>query len=885
MRIIDGLNYYDKLESMVLECIEKAQEFPYEDFIFIAENKEMLEQLFLKHTHYLVNIQIMTWSSFLHFLQVEHHLTKHKSLSNIDFTYYLYNILKEHSFECIHTDQYYPLINKLIPLMKEYNLSLTKYNTVNSKLKDLMSIYTLLEEQLDDYTHLTFDDIFKQADISCDAHIYIEGDHLYQPLRQRIIQKLNDVTVLYTYANDNRIFNIPYHQLCINSEHFSNDTFLTQNLFHQSVEKYQRDKELYTFLAPTPVHEVKRVVYTMKQMIVDKGLRYQDFAIVYPDHTYIDILLRTLSDIPHNLPIIQSGLYDYSYKKILELIPTLHQAPLSQIAQQLKIETLEPEYKTYLDALSSFDSVMNESDFENFFKETCLIKHQEINNIQDQVIVCSIDELKLVSPRHIFILGMNETILPHFIKDASLLLNEDIKALRQQGITTPFNTLEQLALHHNDILKALQQPYLSMTFSYSTSTLSGETLLKSSLYKQLSTMYTLKELPTNTYLPIDDYYLNGGFTNEKEIINHHIKDYIESKNQPSSIHPDIIKQLYSSTMSVSQIETYNKCPFLYFVQYGLGIYPMKDKKLMPNELGSLVHYVLAENIDRSKNIKELVEGYISKDENLYTKILSSNVNQYFIEQLIKDLDITLDVLNQFLNISEFHIHSQEEKVQDIIQGIDFKGFVDRIDIYSHYVSIIDYKSSAKDINLNLAMQGFNIQMLLYLKMVTQKYNKDPGAVLYFNTKKRILSIDQHINKDIAYEDIFSLYKYGGYVIDDDCEVIHALDPTFDKKSNIIKISYVQSRDEYKGQILTTPKLKKLFEIIENHIYELYVHMTSGKIKIAPKGSDDPSTHTLVNPCHYCPYSNVCHFDIFYNEYEFVDFYDVEEKLGGEEDAI
>ena len=38
---------------------------------------------------------------------------------------------------------------------------------------------------------------------------------------------------------------------------------------------------------------------------------------------------------------------------------------------------------------------------------------------------------------------------------------------------------------------------------------------------------------------------------------------------------------------------------------------------------------------------------------------------------------------------------KEKKVQDQIHDIAFKGFVDRIDTYDHYVSIIDYKSSAK----------------------------------------------------------------------------------------------------------------------------------------------------------------------------------------------
>ena len=58
-------------------------------------------------------------------------------------------------------------------------------------------------------------------------------------------------------------------------------------------------------------------------------------------------------------------------------------------------------------------------------------------------------------------------------------------------------------------------------------------------------------------------------------------------------------------------------------------------------------------------------------------------------------------------------------------------------------------------------------------------------------------------------------------------------------------------------------------------------MVNGHIEIAPKGSDDNTTHTKVNPCRYCDYRSVCHFDIFYNEYTNVEFYDLEEKLGGE----
>lgn len=896
MRIIEGLNYYQKLEAMIEECIERAQKSPFEDFIFIVEDKAMVEQLFLQRTSYLVNIEIMTWPSFLHTLQVHYHYTKHHVISHTELTYYLYHILQNHSFQCFHTDNPYPLIEKLLPLMKEMNLSSTVFSLDefqnNPKLNDFMKIYQLLDEQCNKYTHFTQEDILKDCHFEGKSkHIYIEGDHLYQTTRQKIIQRLSkyhDITVLYTHGKDSRLCNIPHHLLCQDAQNFENETYLSSSLFKQSPKKCPDDKELYTFVAPTPHHEVKRVVYTILQMIADHNFHYQDFAIVYPDSTYIDILLKTFNEknIPHNLVQTTSGLYDYSYQSLLEKISMLQPAPIHQLSTQLNNDKLDNDYRQYLESLTSFDITMDCHQFKAFFEATCQINHSKKMTNQDQIKVCTIEQLKLAQPRHIFILGLNETILPQFFKDTNMLLNEDIITLRQKNISTPLTTLEQLGLHHNDILKALSQPYLSMTFSYTTSTLSGETRLKSSLYKQLSDMYHLKPLPLNQYLPLDDYYLSGGLVDEKNTINQHIHDYIQSKNQPHSIDSSIIQQLYSPTLSVSQIETYNKCPFLYFLQYGLGIYALKENKLMPNELGSLVHYVLSENLTHNNDIESLVTQYIQQDDTLINKINSSKVNQYFIEQLIKDLDLTLTVLKEFLDISSFEVHSQEEKVQDTIQGMNFKGFVDRIDTYENFVSIIDYKSSAKDIDLNLAMQGFNIQMLLYLKMVTNKYQKEAGSVLYFNTKRRILSSSQCIKEKIDKDDYTSLYRYGGYIIDDEQhQMIKALDPTMDRKSNIINVTYVKTKDAYKGHLLTNNQLDLLLQEIENHIYELYQQMMQGHIAISPKGSDQSATHALVNPCRYCNYRSVCHFDVFYNDYQLIEFYNIEEKLGGEDDAI
>lgn len=896
MQIISGLNYQYKWEETIKNCYQEASRHLFDRYIIITDHPSVVEQRFFQYTHYLVNIEIMTWNQFLKSLQLELHLTKHHVIENTELTYHLRHLLQKETYDCFHSSQPYPLIKELIPLLKAFDINEIDYQDHdfdNMKLKDMIHLYKSLQNRLDLYTHLNFESLFDDCDFSSlqSLHLYIDGDRLYETKKQNIINKLSknhDVTILYTYHNDSRLFNIPYHSLCQQATTLDESSYFTENLFSQKIVPCSKDLPYYTFNAPTPRQEVQRVVYGLYQMVVDQGLRFLDFAIVYPDNSYVNHLIDTFEElhIPHSLPSTHLSQYDYSYQKMIKDLKSTMQSTFSDIAIQLLDEELDSNYQNYLQSLLNYHDTITPKEFIDFFKATYPTQSQDISLSKDCVEVFNIEQVSLSQPKHIFFLGMNETIFPRVIKDTTLLLDEDIETLRQHHISTPLTTTEQLGVHYNDILKAFLQPSYSMTFSYALNTLSGDTLLPSSLYKQLNKMFVLKDFMVPTFLPLEDYYLIGGLDENKDILNQHIHHYLSSKNQPDLLSTDIVSKLYSPRLSVSQIETYNKCPFQYYIQYGLGIYPLQEKKLMPNELGSLIHYVLSICMNEKQDISKLVDDYINENETLLQKIKSLKINHYFIEQLKKDLHITLALLKRQLKISAFDIQDCEKRIEDDISHMHFKGFVDRIDEYDHYVSIIDYKSSAKDIDLNLAMQGFNIQMLLYLKMVTQMYQKDPGAILYFNTKKRILSTDQAINDKVDEQDFYKQYRFGGYVIDDGThQVIQGIDPTFEKRSDIIPVKYVKSKNKYDGHILTPKQLDNLLEIIEKHIYELYQNMLNGHIAIDPKGSDQSATHTLVNPCHYCPYHSVCSFDVFYNDYHLVEFLNVEEMLGGEDDAV
>lgn len=890
MMILSQLHYEYGMQELINRCIKHANTHPFNNHIFITDDPYMVEQRFFKQIPYLINIEVMTFHQWLRKLQNEYHLTQHRVVSQVELTYALRSILQTETFHCFSSEQIYPLIQQFIPLMKNYNLSMCEYHEEeieSLKLKDYIHLYHSLISFFDDDTHFNLESLFDSCEFQ-DHHefVYIDARHLYMPKQIDLLNQLSQhyhITLYYPYHKDDRLMNLPYHHICQNAEEITYTSFITENLFSLKTKHSDQEMHYEYFFESSLQAEVKHVVASIYQKIVDEDLHYQDFIIVYPHSSYVQILIDTLAtlQIPHSLANVKSCQYDYDYQHILDQIDCLQYHTFQEFANYFLSEEMEESYSQYFQMISSMEGTITHEEFKEFFIQTYQYHHSSISKKADQIQICSIHDMICDHPKHLYILGMNETVLPQIIKDTSLLLDEDIELLRSKGFQTPLTTRELLGVHYNDILCCLTQTMLSTTFSYSLQTLSGETLLVSSLLKQLQTMFNMKKSLPPQYQFIDDFYLYGGTKKEKTILNHHIDHYKSSKNQVSIIDEQTISQLYSPTLSVSQIETYNKCPFLYFIQYGLGIYPSYEEELLPHELGSLVHYILSKCIDQNKDISSLVDTYIKQDASLSKKVNASTIHQYFIQQLKEDLKITITVLKRQLSISQFQIRDKEKKIQMNIHDMNFKGFVDRIDEFENYIAIIDYKSSQKDIDITLAKQGFNIQMLWYLKMVTELEHKDPGAVLYFNTKKRILASQESLYEPVNEDEFYKQYRFGGYVIDDDThQTILGLDPLFERKSDIIRVNYVKTRNEYTGHILKKDELYQLFDDIEEHIYQLYLEMIHGHIEIAPKGSDQKNIHTLVNPCHYCPYHSVCSFDVFYNDYVLVKTND-----GGEEDAI
>ena len=72
-------------------------------------------------------------------------------------------------------------------------------------------------------------------------------------------------------------------------------------------------------------------------------------------------------------------------------------------------------------------------------------------------------------------------------------------------------------------------------------------------------------------------------------------------------------------------------------------------------------------------------------------------------------------------LSPIEIPVETDKIKEVLK---LRGKIDRVDVFENndklYISIIDYKSSPNDIDLEDAQEGIQVQLIMYLKALLDK---------------------------------------------------------------------------------------------------------------------------------------------------------------------
>ena len=554
----------------------------------------------------------------------------------------------------------------------------------------------------------------------------------------------------------------------------------------------------------------------------------------------------------------------------------------------------------------------------------------KIPGTADQVILGDVDRSRSHKVDVVFIIGLNDGVFPRVNKDEGFLNDEDREFLKQDGIELAKGTIEQLYEDKFNIYKAFTTAEKQLYLSYSSSDKDGKSLRPSILINQIKKLYpklqeksdiiqknyeiinktityqelieNIAKLKKNEDIPKIWYEIYKYYKSQEKwntILEQDLEG-INYTNIPQEIEKQNIDKLYGNNLktSISKLETYRRCPFSYYLQYGLKLKEKEELKIQTFNTGSLMHetidqffeYVRSEGLELAditeEQILEIVSNIIDENLNLSKNFIFTATAKYkvLVKRLKKIVSKALKYIIQTIIYSDFSIEGTEvefaEKgkykpiILELEEGkkIEITGKIDRIDTSKKedgkYLRIIDYKSSAKNIDLNEVYAGLQIQLLTYTDAICKQEDIIPAGIFYFSLLEQMVKADKRIDEDEIEEIIRKNFKMKGLIVAD-VKIIKMNDNSLQSGSSKIVPAAITASGGVNEKWTNGVKQEE-FKILQDYIYktirDISKEILKGRIDLKPyykKGK---------TPCEYCNYKAICGFNprLKDNNYNYID---------------
>ena len=549
----------------------------------------------------------------------------------------------------------------------------------------------------------------------------------------------------------------------------------------------------------------------------------------------------------------------------------------------------------------------------------------------DQVNIGDITRIKSRGAKAIYIVGTNDGVLPSASIEEGILSDRDRNILKDLGMELAADTKTQAFEEQFMVYTALTIAREYLVITYTLADFEGKALRPSIITHRIKKLFPgLKEESSgfNFSRNKDEFYdvsTKSPTFNElisvirrdfdrKEIGEHwdEVYQYFNNKegwetklsnvikglkysNIENTISREMAKRLYSTNdgklqFSVSKLEKYAKCPFAYFIEYGLKA---KDRKLYDfsaPDLGSFMHEILDDfttNIRRKnirwsdlskKECRSMVNDLVNEkiNDNDSSILSSTNRFKYLTERYKKILTRSVITITEQMRKSNFEIFSNEfafgygnEPIKidlPIGESVTLIGRVDRIDTLDldgeTYIRVIDYKTGKKEFNMNELYSGLQIQLLVYLDVLLKNSEKIiekqalPGAMFYFRLNDPIIKSKTELSEEEIEKKILEELKFDGLLLKDP-KVIRSMDNEFEEGETSVIIPAKINKNgtlAKNDKMITQKQFDLLREYVNSKVIELCTKMISGDIALEPY--DTEKEYLYENS----PYAHIFQFD-------------------------
>jgi len=344
--------------------------------------------------------------------------------------------------------------------------------------------------------------------------------------------------------------------------------------------------------------------------------------------------------------------------------------------------------------------------------------------------------------------------------------------------------------------------------------------------------------------------------------------------------------------SVTQFESFRRCPFAHFASYGLNLTERRTYEFRHMDLGQLLHEVIREYGElvsrdynrRWQDVPEEMRGQICHAlveeiaPRLQSEILLSRPDYRHYKRRMEATALqAVNHLSAWAAMSEFQPAYFEEgfgHAADRVQltplplgngfSLSLKGQIDRLDVHQEnpYFLVLDYKTGQAAINLFEVYYGLKLQLLVYV-LVGQELLKQqdkerlPAGILYALLHNPTIATDKRLSTEEMAAAIRKKLTMPGWVLAD-MEVIRSIDANLEHIKPQTKKDGELTSETVKGHyIRTQQEFELMLGYVDYMLKDTGRAILAGDIRINPCRYDKNAERTA---CTYCNYRVICGFD-------------------------
>lgn len=574
-------------------------------------------------------------------------------------------------------------------------------------------------------------------------------------------------------------------------------------------------------------------------------------------------------------------------------------------------------YKKWLEVLDKTIDILGEEMIERDTLSKILatgisaMKLGVIPSTLDQVVVGDLERTRLQNIKILFVIGMNDGILPKISSDEGILSDRDRKLLQSMDVALAPDGIQNIFMQQYNFYLQVSQADEAVYFSYHKGDAKGAEQKPSYFLKRIFSMFPNLKIMNGEELYQDRVALTKGqmiadFANQMmaakiqdasiyHMMEKHCRQEFQDimsgylyHNQPSFLNKDIIKALYGTnlTCTVSKLESFSRCAFAFFLQYGLRINKREEYKIENTNLGTILHEVmelffstikkdgisLKDLTDEQRN--RLVEKMTidsAKKEN-ETIFESDSRNKHQLDVLIRIAKRSVENLCRHIEKGDMEPayfekeFSDDDKLDYIRMALEddmymvLKGVVDRVDIKETddavYFKVIDYKSGNKDIDFSSVYEGKQLQLTVYMSAMKELLERQfpekkvvPVGMYYYQFQDKIID---ELEDDLIEKRRMENSRLTGLAnADDTCRSL--MDSM---TGEVSPVRYKQNGElaTNNNSLVSTEELQQISDFVRNKMIDIGEEIIHGQINMNPEKGE----HAC--PCNYCDYKSICRFE-------------------------